>query len=68
MQRFKNDLPKYEQITLKCDQIELFCVGNKIDVMAINKTKLDPQINDITLFEKIKISLEMVSAYSLRTT
>ena len=68
MQRFKNDLPKYEQITLKCDHIELFCVENKIDVMAINKTKLDPQINDITLFEKIKISLEMVSAYSLRTT
>ena len=30
----------------KCDQIEIFCVENKIDVMAINETKLDPQIND----------------------
>ena len=30
----------------KCDQLGIFCEENKIDVMAINNTKLDYQIDD----------------------
>lgn len=35
-----------DRLLPKCDQIEIFCVENKIDVMAINETKLDAQITD----------------------